>query len=110
MRLVLDESVDLKIEEKLQGRDIETDRPSSGISDQEVLQYAVSQDSPLLTRDQGDYVQLDHQIGHPGILIDGQMHLRDRTLVADTVKGIIEKYSEELEDEVIFISGFYGRF
>lgn len=74
------------------------------------MQYAINRDAPVLTRDQGDYLKLDSQISHPGIMIDKQMHLRNRSLVAETVLGILEKYGSELEDNPVFISDFYGRF
>jgi len=109
-RLVLDESIDVVIEEKLEGRGVDTVRAENGISDQEVMQYAIGQDALVLTRDQGDYVQLDAQLEHPGILIDKQMHLRDKALVAETVSSILEKHGEALENNVVFVSNFYGRF
>lgn len=102
--------MDSVIEEKLEGRGIETVRPEKGISDQEVMQYAISEDAPVLTRDQGDYIELDAQVDHPGILIDKQMHLRNRVLVAETVSNILDEYQGELQDNVVFISNFYGRF
>jgi len=102
--------VDSVIEEKLEGREIETVRPEKGIPDQEVMQYAISEGVPVLIRDQGDYIELDVQIDHPGILIDKQMHLRDKSLVAETISSILQQYEEELQDSVIFVSSFYGRF
>ncbi len=74
------------------------------------MQYAISEDAPVLTRDQGDYIELDAQVDHPGILIDKQMHLRDRVLVAETVSNILDEHQGELQDNVVFISNFYGRF
>jgi len=85
-------------------------RPDPGISDQEVLQFAISKDAPVLTRDQGDFIKLDTQMNHPGILIDKQMHLKDKGLVTDTISSLIEEHQEELEDHVYFMSNFYGRF
>lgn len=85
-------------------------RPEKGISDQEVMQYAVSEDAPVLTRDQGDFIELDTQMEHPGVLIDKQMHLRDKSLVAETVSNLLQEHEEELAENVVFISNFYGRF
>jgi len=47
---------------------------------------------------------------HPGVLIDKQMHLRDKGLVAETVSNLLEEHGDELEQNVAFISSFYGRF
>lgn len=65
------------------------------------------------------YKTLEHQrfpsisrktiLEHPGILIDKQMHLRDKSLVAETVESILERHGDNLEDNVVFISNFYGR-
>lgn len=108
--VVLDESIDAVIEDKLEGRGINTLRPEPGISDQEVLQFAISEDAPVLTRDQGDFIELDTQMDHPGILIDKQMHLRDKRLVAETVSNLLTEHGDKLEENVAFISNFYGRF
>lgn len=110
MRIALDESVDIIIEKKLNGRDIETVRPEEGASDQEVIEYCIENDTPLLTRDPSDFVELHRRIGqHPGILIDKEMHLRDRSLVADTVKDMLNEIGDELENNVWWVSEFYGR-
>jgi len=103
---VLDESIDVVVEEKLEGRGVDTLRPEPGISDQEVLQFAISEDAPVLTRDQGDFIELDTQMDHPGILIDKQMHLRDKSLVAETVSNILDQHQEEIQDNVVFVSNF----
>lgn len=107
---MLDESIDAVIEEKLEGRGIDTLRAEPGISDQEVLQFAISEDALVLTRDQGDFIELDTQMDHSGILIDKKMHLRDKGLVAETVSSLLEEHGDELEQNVAFISNFYGRF
>lgn len=110
MKLVLDESVDKIIEKKLRFLDVECIRPEKGLTDKKVLSLSIEKSVPLLTRDQGDFVSLDADMEHPGILIDKYMHLRDRELVSETVKGILDESSEILEDNVLYISNFYGRF
>lgn len=99
----------MTIEKKLNGRDVDTVRPEKGISDQEVLQQAIDEDVPILTRDQGDYVKLDNQLEHPGIMIDKEMHLRDRKLVAETICSILNRHKREFKNAVVFISNFFGR-
>mgnify|MGYP006295932421 CR=1 FL=1 len=74
------------------------------------MQYAVNEDAPVLTRDQGDFIELDTQMDHLGVLIDKKMHLRDKSLVAKTVSNLLQEHEEELEENVVFISNYYGRF
>ncbi len=66
--------------------------------------------APLVTRDQGDFIELDTLLDHYGILVDKQLHLRDRKLVAHTISSINEKHRDHLNNNIIFISNFYGRF
>lgn len=108
--LILDESVDRLIEDRIKNFDIETSRPPKGLTDEKVLKFALKQKAPILTRDQGDFVILDSDMDHHGIMIDKHMHLRDRTLVARTVAQILQNYSRLLENDVVFLSSFYGRF
>lgn len=98
------------IERKLDGRGVECLRPEKEISDQRVMEFAVSHGVPLLTRDQGDYIRLGSEMEHPGVLIDKQMHLRDKSLVAETVADMLERYDGEIRGNVLFVSNFYGRF
>ena len=74
------------------------------------MQYAVNEDAPVLTRDQGDFIELDTQMDHLGVLIDKKMHLRDKSLVEKTVSNLLQEHEEELEENVVFISNYYGRF
>lgn len=107
--LLLDEDVAISIGRKLEGRGIKIERHEKSKSDREVLMYSVELDVPVLTRNQGDFVSLDRQIRHRGVMIDKGMNRRNPNLVADTVSGILEDYSSgELENELIFVSNFYG--
>lgn len=108
--LVLDESVDRLIEDRLKNFNIKTARPTGGSTDSEVLNFAVRKEAPLITRDQGDFVILDADVDHFGIMIDKHMHLRDRTLVAETIAGILENYPQLLENSIVYLSNFYGQF
>lgn len=110
MKLVFDESVDKVIEDKLESYNINCLRSEKGLKDKEVLLFAIKQDSPLLTRDQGDFVSLSADIEHLGIMVDKYLHLRDRKLVAKTVGGVLKQDSENLRNNVVYISNFYGRF
>lgn len=85
-------------------------RPEKGLPDKEVLLFAVRKGWPLLTRDQGDFVSLAADMEHAGIMIDKYLHLRDRKLVAETVKGMLKLGPSHLENNVLYISNFYGRF
>jgi len=111
VELVLDESVDARIAEKVAGRDVTIWRPAAGIPDQAVLEFAIRHTAPLLTRDQGDFISLDRELTHYGILIDKKLHLRqNRELVAETIVGILDHHQAHLENTVLFVSDFYGRF
>lgn len=110
MKLVLDESVDKIIEKKLESSEVNCVRPKKELPDKEVLLFAIKKEEPLLTRDQGDFVSLDADMEHFGIMIDKYMHLRDRKLVAKTMSGILEEGSKLLKNNILYISNFYGRF
>ena len=107
MELVLDESVDTRIEDQLKENKIEIFRPKKGVKDKEVISDAIERDSPLVTRDQSDFIRLGNELEHPGIYIDKNMHRRDPQIVADTVTEILQN-SSQYRDQVIFISNFYG--
>ena len=107
MELVLDESVDTRIEEHLKENKIEIFRPKKGVKDKEVISNAIERDSPLVTRDQSDFIRLGNELEHPGIYIDKNMHRRDPEIVANTVTEILQN-SSQYRDQIIFISNFYG--
>lgn len=108
--LVLDESVSRLLEERLEKFDVKTKRPPKESTDREVLKLAIEKKAPVLTRDQGDFVILDNDMDHYGIIIDKYMHLRDRTLVAETIASILEKYPRLLMKNLVFLSNYYGQF
>lgn len=108
MPLVLDESVDVVTEQRLNALDIETLRPEKGVTDEAVLQFAIAEEAALLTRDQSDYVVLSNEMEHYGILLDKQLHLRDGQLVAETVDYVLQEYGGEIENELVYLSNFYG--
>lgn len=108
--LVLDGSVDRLIEKRVKNFSVETARPPKGLTDENVLKFAVKRESPIITRDQGDFVILDTDVNHYGIMIDKFMHLRNRTLVAETVGRIVKDYPELLRNNLVFLSSFYGQF
>lgn len=107
MEIVLDESVDSRIEDHLKKNKIEIFRPKKGVKDKKVISDAIERDSPLVTRDQSDFIRLGNELEHPGIYIDKNMHRRDPEIVADTVTEILQN-SSQYRDQVIFISNFYG--
>ncbi|MFB6100660.1 MAG: DUF5615 family PIN-like protein [Candidatus Nanohalobium sp.] len=111
MDLLLDESIPKSVEEALEDKGIETGRFEIGAEDSEVMSYAIENKAPVITRDQGDFVRLGHELDHLGVLLDKQMHLRkDTDLVAKTVKYMIEEIPEEdLSNSVWYLSNFYGR-
>ncbi|MFB6199796.1 MAG: DUF5615 family PIN-like protein [Candidatus Nanohaloarchaea archaeon] len=110
MDLLLDESVPVQIEMALDSQGIDTGRYMPGEEDDEVLMYAIEKDAPVLTRDQGDFVKLSREFSHPGILMDKQLHLReDFEMVAETIEMVLEQFSENLSDNVWYLSEFYGR-
>lgn len=109
METVVDESTWGSLEEKLEGRDVSTVRHEPGITDDEVLEFAVERDSPLLVADK-DFTFLNEESReHPGILADKYMHRREWELVADTVKWILDNVpEEELENNIWYLSDYYG--
>ena len=107
MELVLDESVDLRIENHLEKNKIKVVRPEKGVRDKEVISYAIERDSPLVTRDQSDFIRLGNELEHPGIYIDKNMHRRNPEIVANTITEILQN-SRQYRNQVIFISNFYG--
>lgn len=111
MDLLLDESIPSQVEAALEKKGIETGRYDTGEPDNKVLGYAVKKDVQVVTRDQGDFVRLNQEVDHPGILMDKQMHLReDVDLVAETIKSMMENISEEdLSNNVWYVSDYYGR-
>lgn len=111
MDLVLDESIPGQIEAGLKEKGVETGRYEIGKPDNEVLGYAVKNNVPVLTRDQGDFVRLSQEVDHPGILLDKQMHLReDIELVTETIKSMLENIPEaDLSNNVWYVSDYYGR-
>lgn len=80
------------------------------MNDKKVLRFAVGKKAPIITRDQGDFVILDTDVDHHGIMIDKHMHLRDRSLVAETVVRIVKNHPKLLSNNLIFLSSFYGQF
>ena len=106
--LVLDESVDTVIEQRLNALRVKTIRPEKGVTDELVLQFAITKEAPLLTRDQSDYVVLNNEMQHYGILLDKQLHLRDGQLVAETASHVLEEYQDQIKNELVYLSNFYG--
>jgi predicted nuclease of predicted toxin-antitoxin system len=111
MDILLDESIPRSVEEALEDKGIEAGRYETGVDDAEVMTFAIKNEVPVITRDQGDFVMLSQELNHCGILMDKQMHLRkDTDLVADTVKHMLEEIPEEdLSNSVWYLSNFYGR-
>jgi predicted nuclease of predicted toxin-antitoxin system len=107
VELVLDDSVDLRIEKHLKKNEINIFRPKKGVRDKEVISHAIERDSPLVTRDQSDFIRLGNELEHPGIYIDKNMHRRDPEIVANTIIEILQN-SGQYRNQVIFISNFYG--
>lgn len=108
--LVLDESVDRLIEERIENLDIEVIRPPKGSNDRRVLHFAIKREAPIVTRDQGDFVILNNDLKHYGIMIDKHMHLRDRNLVAETVVIVLKEHPKILKNNLVFLSSYYGQF
>lgn len=111
MDLILDESIPIQIEKALEKKGVVTRRPETGKEDFEVMGRAIQEDTPILTRDQGDFVKLNQELDHPGILMDKKMHLRENTdLVAETISRMLKEISEgNLENSVWYLSDYYGR-
>jgi len=92
----------------LEGRGISVIKHDPGITDNEVLDFAIEENSPLLVADK-DFTFLNEESRqHPGILADRYMHRRDWNLVADTVKWILDNVpEEELENDLWYLSDYY---
>lgn len=111
MDILLDESVPNQVENALEKEDIDTMRCNEGEEDYNVMTFAIENQIPVLTRDQGDFPRLGQELEHPGILLDKQMHLRkDTEMVAQTIKKLIKQIPEkDLKNSTWYVSNYYGR-
>lgn len=107
-KLVLDEDVPAGIGYKLEGRGIKILSHRNSATDREVLDFAAENEAPLLTKDE-DFMQRYHERKHSGILIDNHMHLRDWTLVADTIESMLGNIPREsMRNSIWHVSDYYG--
>ncbi|MFB6209523.1 MAG: DUF5615 family PIN-like protein [Candidatus Nanohaloarchaea archaeon] len=105
--LVIDEDVKKSIKVKLNSRGIKTERLKKSLTDRKVILEARERDAPILTRNQEDFIHLNEEISHSGILIDKFMNKRGSKKVAETVQQVLEENKEKIEDRVWFVSNFY---
>lgn len=109
-KLVLDEDIPVQIGYMLEGRELNVLHHEAGASDSEVLGFAVENNAPLLTKDE-DFREKSDENDHFGILIDNHMHVREWSLVADTVKEMLENIPRKsFRNNVWRISDYYGVF
>lgn len=106
-RLILDENIDNILEKKLESRDFECLRCEEGSIDREVLQFSIENEAPLLTEDD-DFKTDIITIEHPGVIFDKYMSRRDPGMVVESIEDLLQKYADDLDNEVWHLSDFYG--
>lgn len=106
--LIIDESVDLVLVEKIRGRgfNVELSPREEEYEDVDVLRFAVERQAPLLTTD-SDFRTPPLDI-HFGILLDTDMNRRDPDQVADAIAGVLTSFEDSLENEIFRLERWYG--
>ncbi len=106
-KVVCDEMVDPALDEILRDEGFEVFRPEISDSDDEVLELANENRAVILTRDR-DFVRLNDNQEHFGIIFDSGMHHRALREVSEAVLRIFDLMSsEDLENSLVRLNRFY---
>jgi predicted nuclease of predicted toxin-antitoxin system len=108
MKIVCDEMVNPVLDKKLEKAGFKVFRPETSASDQKVLELAIRERSPILTRDR-DFVRKHRKNeNHYGILLDPAMHHRSSSEVKNAVEEIFDLMDDsDIENSVIRLKKFY---